>query len=232
MRSIVTTALLFAVGFTAVAYSQQAGDAPRNPELSPKVKPHWDKAGKALAAAREEYRRKVQKALDDFAKQVEKAEPGADGKKLCEKLKAEHLDDAPEVVVPVFGPGILNGPNNHKYKLIDENLSWAEAKKKCEKEDGHLLVIDNPEELAFIRKCLTPVLEPGKDQFWMGANKNEKGAWVWLTGQAMANIGWEANHPVPDAGKDFLVMNEKGKYINARGNNQPGMRFICEWEGR
>lgn len=138
----------------------------------------------------------------------------------------------PEVIVcPMFLDGIrLRGPHGHTYKLFEDNLPWEKAKKKCEQEGGHLLVINNAQEFEFIRTSLKFVLEPGNDQMWMGANKDEQGAWRWLDGVLVVQQHWRQNFPVPDAGKDFMVMVGNGEYVNLRGNNQPGTRFICEWE--
>lgn len=222
--------VLLSFGLASHAFSQQNAVPPQRPELPPRLRVHWDRAEKAVIEARKTYLKANQKALDDFAKQANRVDPQCDVKELCEQFKAVVMDDTPEIAVPVFGPGILVGPNNHKYKLFDDNLAWGDAKKKCEEEGGHLLVIDSQEEFNFIRTSLQPKLQPGNDQIWMGATKDDKGAWVWVTGLPMANTGWEAHFPVPDGGKDFLVMNGNGAFINERGNNRPGMRFICEWE--
>jgi hypothetical protein len=230
MRCITPAVLVFGLGCASFAYCQQAGNAVQKPNLPPRIDAQWVKAERAVTTAREKYLKDVQKTLDDFAKQIERLDPQIDGKELCQQFKAVVLPDAPEVVAPVFGPGFLVAPNGHKYKLFEDNLSWHEAKKKCEEEGGYLWVIDDPNEYAFIRQALGQAHQPGNDHFWLGGTKNENGGWVWLNGRAIPNIGWEAHFPVGDGGKDVLAMNGGGKLINERPHNRPGMRFICEWD--
>ena len=73
----------------------------------------------------------------------------------------------------VFGAEFYNG---HKYELIDESMSWTEAKAYCEK----LGTVTSQEENQFLTNML---LEKGtKNQYWLGGEYHDK-VGSWITGE-------------------------------------------------
>lgn len=225
-------ALFLVLAFATSGFSQDKPNAVAKPELPPRINTQWDKAVNKIEQSRKKYLDDSEKALDEFARQVARLDPNCDARALCEKLKAVAMPAEADVALPVLGKDILVAPNGHKYKLFEDNLSWHDAKKKCEDEGGYLWVIDTQAEHAFIWTALAQVRKPGNDSFWLGGIKNEKGVWEWIVpkGSQLPNIGWEAHFPVADGGKDVLAINGGGRLINERPHNHPGMRFVCEWD--
>ncbi len=61
--------------------------------------------------------------------------------------------------------------NGHSYRLIDEGMTWEEAKAYCESLGGHLVVITDADEQAAVEGLLK---EKGtKNSYWMGGFKGE-----------------------------------------------------------
>ncbi|XP_077327940.1 C-type lectin domain family 10 member A-like [Lithobates pipiens] len=62
------------------------------------------------------------------------------------------------------------------YLFIKSVQSWSSAKKDCEDRKGHLVVINDEEEMGFLR-----TFSPSVWRFWIGL-KEEDSAWKWVDG--------------------------------------------------
>lgn len=125
--------------------------------------------------------------------------------------------------------------NGHRYSIFLENLSWEDAKAKCEKAGGHLLIIEDGREQEFIRKSLRSFLEAnakleGFPLVWLGVRKDiEKGTWVTLGGVPQTYLNWHPQAP----GKDDSVAVYKchnGFWLGNNGQMADDIFFICEWD--
>lgn len=79
---------------------------------------------------------------------------------------------------------------NNRYQIFDEELTWVEAKSKCEEMGGHLVTITSQEEQEFVQT----LLENGqKRQYWIGLKTDGDVAWV--TGEEYSFSNWDKGEP-------------------------------------
>ena len=55
----------------------------------------------------------------------------------------------------------------HHYLVVNESMTWEQARKKCVEMKGHLVTITSPEEQDFIRRLSEENWE--KYHYWLGA---------------------------------------------------------------
>ncbi|MDF7802080.1 lectin-like protein, partial [Pontiellaceae bacterium B1224] len=91
------------------------------------------------------------------------------------------------------GDGLKDGLEvAQRYQILDEMLTWPEAKQRAEELGGYLATITSKKELYSILKQI-----PHFRRFipWLGAEKSEDGVWQWVTGEAFDYTSWSANEP-------------------------------------
>lgn len=118
--------------------------------------------------------------------------------------------------------------NGHHYKILDEDLNWYEAERKCEKLGGHLVTINSANELAFIRHICA------RRTIFLGATDvKQEGKWVWLDGTPLSGMRWAGGAPSDKRSKvdeDWLLMYHQHGGINDCGYKHSGPRTLCEWD--
>lgn len=83
--------------------------------------------------------------------------------------------------------------NGHSYKVIDDRLSWSDAKKYCEDLGGHLATITSKEENDFI---FNTIKNRSKTIYWLGAEYNNKDKlWHWITNEEWKYNNWSYGNP-------------------------------------
>lgn len=127
-------------------------------------------------------------------------------------------------------PGDTVAFRGKHYRYISEQLSWHQAKLRCEELGGRLAVVPDQEMNDFLMMLLTDV--PAKSA-WIGMTC-EKGAWAWADGSAAGFKNFEGN-PAVGGEKAYAVLQveTQGKWSvlpnrPARSSETPG--FICEWD--
>jgi len=86
------------------------------------------------------------------------------------------------------------------YTLVMENVSWSEAKAKCEAMGGHLAVIHNQAELNAV---ISMAEQMGASYVWLGAKRNTPGGEMeWVTGEKIDFYDWDLNEPSYKDGYD------------------------------
>ncbi len=115
--------------------------------------------------------------------------------------------------------------NGHRYMLIPEQLTWEEAKAKCEAMGGHLVTINSAEEQSFVAN-----LALGQ-YIWLGASDAEtEGTWVWVTGEDFAYTNWSVGEPQGAAlNEDYALLHASlgGCWVDTTSDQY---YFICEWD--
>jgi len=82
--------------------------------------------------------------------------------------------------------------NEHTYHLIDESMTWTQAKEKCKSMGGHLVTITTPEEQSAIELLLSVSGE--KNLYWIGLEKIN-GSSSWVSGEAFDYANWHEGEP-------------------------------------
>lgn len=90
---------------------------------------------------------------------------------------------------------------NHKYEIVDEGMTWEEARIACEQKGGHLVTITSEEEQQYIQKR---ILSGKKNGYWLGGYaESSEDKYEWVTGEKMTYTNWGESQP------DYALQNEK-----------------------
>ena len=135
-------------------------------------------------------------------------------------VTSENLDDDPEPVPD--DPLTWNG---HRYQLFSENLTWVQAKSRCEALGGHLATITSQAEQSFIASLLAV----SQDSYWIGGYADESGWWHWTTNEPFEQQYQNYAEGQPDGSGGYLMILESGKWDDVRSEGN-SWGFICEWD--
>ena len=101
--------------------------------------------------------------------------------------------------------------NGHTYVLVDEAMTWKQAKAYCEARGGYLATITSQAEQDVIVGLITGAK---KDYYWLGATDEEtEGEWKWITGEAFSFFGPAKTFDDAYDGEDYLQI-----YTNYNGD--------------
>lgn len=130
---------------------------------------------------------------------------------------------------------------SHRYRVIDDLLTWQEAKSACETAGGHLATITSAEEQSFI-SAITK--SSGKNFYWLGGtDENSEGTWSWITDEPWEYENWLIGQPDNESDidqnvEDYLAFDAKKNGWNDLQNTGDtsgdsaleNAGYICEWE--
>lgn len=129
----------------------------------------------------------------------------------------------------------------HHYKFYPEELTWHEARQRCERAGGHLAVVDSASENGFLAR----LVEEGKWlDAWIGITDEVKeGTWVTVLGQPVTYTNWFTGQPNNKQGAEHYAL-MSGQIMPNRNAvkwrwcdqptealptpHKPG--YLCEWE--
>ena len=165
------------------------------------------------------------------------------------------LTMVPDVWLPVYADSVRNeivssnvsGKNiqeykGNRYQLINENMTWTEAKTYCEKIGGHLATVTDESEQEFLTSL---TIENGSNKnYWLGGYRdNSYSEWKWITGESFIYSNWDSGEP-NYAFENYLhfygdnsvskagAWNNFSDISNGYAWTSPiSNYFICEWEG-
>ena len=116
--------------------------------------------------------------------------------------------------------------NFHKYRLIDNGMSWAQAKSTCESDGGYLLKIDTAEE----DQRLEDAFIFGPQEVWIGLSDiNRDGNYFWTDGTPPSAFShWSGGTPTttsPDCVAKNTYTTDGQWYTRDCTNNRS---VVCE----
>jgi len=148
----------------------------------------------------------------------------------------ESAHTAPDAAAPATQPAAEAGRpadavsfNGHSYKIFDEELTFHEAKKRCEVMGGYLACIETKEEQDFIAKLADGVY------LYLGATDEEnEGEWKWVNGSPWKFTAWYEGQP-NNYGDDehYLATYDDGDWVDVAAEGSGFWMptgYICEWE--
>lgn len=98
---------------------------------------------------------------------------------------------------------------NSQYLLVDDAVTWDEAKSKAEEKGGHLAVITTQEEQNVINGLLG---KGNQRQYFIGGLKSSEN-FTWCTGEALSLTNWDLGEPNNYANKEnYISIYENGKW--------------------
>lgn len=83
--------------------------------------------------------------------------------------------------------------NGHTYELIDEGMTWDEARTACEAKGGYLAIITSQAEQEALSQFV--ISQGKKNSYWLGGEKDSSDEWHWLDGTAMSYTHWADGQP-------------------------------------
>ena len=134
---------------------------------------------------------------------------------------------------PVFPNGSFN-VGGARFLLVQKALNWESASKLCQSAGGHLAVLSNPKEAAFVYKYLKERL-PENSSCWLGARRNPVAPEIWnnITGELFDYHQWSAEQPDNRGNEEnYLVLLKKGGSLGANDERLEGhltQFFLLEW---
>ena len=148
--------------------------------------------------------------------------------------------DANQGFIIEFEPDYITY-NGHTYQLIEETLTWKEAKAKAEELGGHLATITSAEENSVLKNM---VEQSGLSNVWLGGTDSATegttdGNWKWVTDEEFLYSDWgkiDSNSSEPNGGTNENYLAFWTGYIGGNGiawNDASGTgkySFIVEFE--
>jgi len=97
----------------------------------------------------------------------------------------------PTTAHPVVNTLTFDG---HRFELVNEKLTWHEAKAKAEAMGGHLAAITTKAEDEQLRQLIPD--GHARREIWVGGSSQRKdGPWEWVTGEPFQHAAWSSNEP-------------------------------------
>lgn len=183
---------------------------------------------------------------DVFTEEVEFTDDSED--EFSDSANVESSETFPAEAADVVSDAVWNG---HYYKVYDSSMNWTDAKKYCEKQNGHLVTITSAEEQAKVSSLIS---NGSKNFYWLGAERNylKNGFDRWITGESITYSNYDRSNNEPNnfTGKEnvlviYRIKNPKGGYDgqykwndlqkdgDCNGEAFFGYQnsgFICEWD--
>lgn len=132
-------------------------------------------------------------------------------------------------------------PVEHRYELYVEDVSWTEARARCEALGGHLVVINDADEL---QEMIDLAAERGVNRIWIGCYRTNNSL-VWVNGDSVTFYQWGKGEPSAydyndDIAEDYVMLwYLNGWVYNDQRNDlmrdyaamySGTIAYICEYE--
>ena len=131
-----------------------------------------------------------------------------------------------------------------RFKIFNEQLTWHDAKQKCQQMGGRLAEVRSKEENDFVMKMAVNQIVVG---VWLGATDEvQEKRWLWSDGSEVTFKNWSAVGAQPNGtaanDEDYLLMMVKNSSMTKQSipagewfdqpdsSKEPGIGYICEWD--
>lgn len=133
-------------------------------------------------------------------------------------------------------------PKESTYQVFTEDVSWTEARDKCQALGGHLVVISDEAEYA---KIVQLIKDEGLKRVWIGLHRVE-GTLVWENTDEVTFYNWDEGEPseyddYDGSSEDYVMLwYHDGWYYNDSRNDPVAeypqwyrgtISYICEFDG-
>ena len=127
----------------------------------------------------------------------------------------------------------------HTYQVIDQSLTWEEAKQACAQRGGHLATITSEMEQEAVAYAIS---SGTKEAYWLGGtDEMMEGHWKWITGENWSYDNWASGNPDNYQSENFLgILRTSQSWANNSGaaytwndfSNRDAtmMGYVCEME--
>ncbi|MBQ4042536.1 MAG: hypothetical protein IJD06_00955 [Clostridia bacterium] len=115
--------------------------------------------------------------------------------------------EPPVLVPPVTDEPVETPTPETSYQIFVEDVTWEQAKARCEALGGKLATVRSEEEL---QQIITMAQNAGVRFVWLGAYRAADGTWRYVDGEVMSYAVWDSGEPsAMDADgtrEDYLLM--------------------------
>lgn len=126
---------------------------------------------------------------------------------------------------PVGVPADATLFDGNWYRIYLDRTDWTDAKQKCERLGGHLVVVHDQPTHVYIRELAD------NRHLWLGGFKKTEGLWEWVDGSPFKFKGWGPNQP--DAGLGFKAFHTwRGGWGDTDPKDRGVIGFICQWKAK
>ena len=127
--------------------------------------------------------------------------------------------------------GLFGG---HRYEVVNERMTWEEAKSEAERRGGYLATITSEKENAVVFDLTK---QGNLDSYWLGGRADSNRTWSWITGERFTYTNWGSGQP--DGGtrgserQDWITIRpdsrygDPGQWDDNWNTNRLG--FVIEW---
>ena len=120
--------------------------------------------------------------------------------------------------------------NGHRYEYYNNNMTWNQAYKYCEKLGGHLVTITSKEENELIENLTNGY----SGRVWIGSTKLNS-TWYWINGETFSYTNWSPGEPnntngIEDAIVFYVSGDNTGKWNDNAMLDTNVEGFICEYD--
>ena len=120
--------------------------------------------------------------------------------------------------------------NNHRYQVLNDALTWEQAKSRCESLGGHLVTITSQAEQSKIEELLSSS-QLSHNSYWIGAKADERGFYHWVTDEVFERQYANFANGQPDGSGDYLLIDAQSrKWDDVANNTSITHGFICEFD--
>ena len=139
-----------------------------------------------------------------------------------DRLEAESIEETLNPIILIQAPTDPPEPEPSlsepveiisEYRIFVENVSWTDAKSRCEEEGGHLVVINDSDEF---NKVVDLASDMGISVIWIGLHRE------------LEMLVWETD----DLNAAFYYDWDKGEPSEMDGDTPEDYVFIWNWTGR
>lgn len=132
-------------------------------------------------------------------------------------------------------------PVEHSYSLFVEDVTWTQARVKCEELGGHLVVINDADEF---NAMVDLAIENEVNKVWIGCYRDSNGDLIWVNNDVVNWYQWGKGEPSAydyndDVAEDYVMLWYLGGWVyNDQRNDLVGdypamysgqLAYICEF---
>lgn len=115
--------------------------------------------------------------------------------------------------------------NKHHYLAVLAPVTWEQAGAVCKKMGGHLVYIEDDEEMQFVQKLT------GGTLVYVGAtDKQKEGDWRWLNGRKVSRSFWAPQRPLKNNRVLSVAVLFQNGLLDSTPTSSGARGFICEWD--
>lgn len=122
--------------------------------------------------------------------------------------------------------------NNHKYEFYNNNTTWYQAYRTCERMGGHLVTVTSDAE----REKILEMTQDYSGRVWIGATIDGSKNWYWINSEPyVENSFWADGEPNNSGGNELVAEMDisganKGQWNDISGYKSIVEGFVCEYD--